>query len=155
MTGRLTTYLYIAALSAVILFTGCNETNRAYFSNLCETEVQDGLQVFEYKVSTGGYGMKCYGGVCKFDYSKWRKPKWPYESEEAEAVRMEWLQSWLGEKGYADADYKILTRERVYDIAKTGERYDVRYEIAVRADSRGIATKKEEKSSGGIFGIFE
>ncbi len=156
MTSRLTVYLYIAVLSAGILFTGCNEaTNRSYFSNISETEIQDGLQMFEYKTSTGGYGMKCYGGVCKFDYSKWRKPKWPYESQEAEAVRMEWLKTWLNEKGYANADYKILSRERAYDVGAMGQRFDVRYEIAVRADSRGIATTQEETSGGGILGIFE
>ncbi len=156
MTGRSAAYLYIAMLSAGILFTGCNErTNRNYFSNISETEVQDGLQVFEYKTSAGGYGMKCYGGACKLDYSQWRRPKWPYESQEAEAVRMEWLKTWLGEKGYANADYKILSRERIYDTAVTGQRFDVRYEVAVRADSRGIATTQEETSSGGILGIFE
>ena len=156
MTSRLTAYLYIAVLSAGVLFTGCNEaTNRAYFSNICETKIEDGLQVFEYKTSTGGYGMKCYGGVCKFDYSQWRKPKWPFESEEAEAVRMEWLKTWLNEKGYANADYKILSRERIFDAAATGKRFDVRYEVAVRADSRGIATTQEAASSGGILGIFE
>ena len=155
MTSRLRVYLYISVLLAGVLLTGCNETNRSYFSNISEAEVQDGLQVFDYRASTGGYGLTCYGGVCKFDYSKWRKPKWLYESEKAEAVRMEWLKSWLGEKGYANADYRILSREHVYDMAKTGERFDVRYEVAVRADSRGIATTQQPVSSGGILGMFE
>ena len=157
MARRFTVYLYIAVLSAGVLFTGCNEsTNRAYFSNINETKVESGLQMFEYKASTGGYGMKCYGGVCKFDYSQWRKPKWPYESEEAEAVRMEWLKAWLHEKGYANADYKILLREQVYEAVATGDRFDVRYEVAVKADSQSsIATAQQETSGGGIFGIFE
>jgi hypothetical protein len=99
--------------------------------------------------------MKCYGGVCKFDYSQWRKPKWPFESAEAEAVRMQWLKTWLNEKGYANADYKILSRERFYDKSAADQRFDVRYEIAVRADSGGIATTQEEASGGGILGIFE
>jgi hypothetical protein len=155
MTGRLSSYLCIMLLSTVVLFSGCDETNRAYFSKLSEPQIQDGLQVFEYKTSTGGGGVECYGGKCTVDYSKWRKPAWPYESAEAEQVRMQWLKSWLDEKGYANANYEIIARERIKDFLSTGERYDVRYEVAVRTGGGAVATTQEPVSSGGALGMFE
>ena len=116
--------------------SGCNEQiNRNHFSTLKPTGIEDGVEHFSYLVATGMAGQKCAPGSknCKIDPN--RRAKWPVNDPTAEQTRMEWLEKHLAEKGYANAEYSVVSRE----LIETRSVYDISYDIEVRTASSTVA----------------
>lgn len=55
--------------------------------------------------------------------------RYPEDSEEAEAVRMRWLQGWLDRGGFCPAGYEILSRRRIGPGEINFHHMDLRYEL--------------------------
>ena len=91
-------------------------------------------------------------------------PALPEKLKWDKALSHRWLKCWLKDKGYGQAEYTILTREPIFEIAdmksianvNSYQRYDVRYEIAVKTDMYDSVTDDRDSSpAGGIMQIFE
>ena len=124
-------FIIAILLMAILLLVGCNDINRKHFTKLELIKTENGNQYFKYKAATGASGMTCAPGskTCKIDNS-YRTPIWPLDDEEAEKIRMKWLEKSLSEYGFRceNAEYEILCRELIFDKSK----YDVCYDVKVR-----------------------
>lgn len=111
---------------ALVLFTvllsGCamEEKSRADFerhnSSILRTSYQDeSMLVFEAKAGAA----------------------YPTDSEAAEAVRMEWLQSWLDRQGLCPDGYEIISREPIGPGQPNFHDMDLRYLLKCRSRPAG------------------
>ena len=116
-------------LFTVLLMAGCNDMNRKHFTKLEPAKIENGVQYFNYKASSGISGLTCApgSGECRVDKTG-RAAIWPLEDKEAEQVRMEWLKKNLAEQGYQDAEYEIVSRQPIFAVSSI---YDVSYNVRV------------------------
>lgn len=114
-------------LFTVLFLAGCNDMNRKHFTTLEPTKIENGIQHFDYKASTGISGLTCAPGsrTCRID-NYGRAAIWPLEDKEAEKTRMQWLEKSLAEQGYQDAEYEIVSRQ---PILTASSMYDVSYDV--------------------------
>jgi hypothetical protein len=127
-----TSYGIATILCAVLLMVGCNDMNRKHFTKLELIKTENGSQYFQYRASTGTAGLACAPGskTCKIDNS-YRVPLWPLEDEEAEKIRMTWLEKSLSsEYGFRceNAEYEIVRREPIFENSM----YDICYDVKVK-----------------------
>ncbi len=101
-----------ALLLLAVLFSGCaiEEKSRGDFerhnNSILRTSYQDeSVLVFEAKAGAA----------------------YPADSEAAEAVRMEWLQSWLDGRGLCPSGYEVLSREPIAPGQPNFHDMDLRY----------------------------
>ncbi len=116
-------------LFTVLFLVGCNDINRKHFTTLEPTKIENGIQYFDYKASTGILGLTCAPGsrTCRIDNSG-RAAIWPLENKEAEKTRIQWLEKSLAEQGYQDAEYEIVSRQPI--LVASGM-YDISYDVRV------------------------
>lgn len=105
-----------------ILLSGCalEEKSRADFerhdNSILRTSYQDeSVLVFEARAGSA----------------------YPSDSESAEAVRMEWLQSWLDRQGLCRDGYEIVSREPIGAGQPNFHHMDLRYLVKCRAEAAG------------------
>ncbi len=126
----------VAVMSFTLLFfVGCDSANRKHFTKLEPVKAEDGNQYFTYKASTGAAGLVCAPGSknCKTKNAR-RAPIWPLDSTEAEKIRMQWLEQWLAEEGYANPQYEIISRKPASQGGPlvSASTYNVTYDVRVK-----------------------
>ena len=111
------TYRLVLPLLAVLI-SGCalEEKSRADFerhnNSVLRTSYQDqSVLVFEAKAGAA----------------------YPVDSESAEAVRMEWLQSWLDRQGLCPDGYEIVSKEPIPPGQPNFHDMDLRYLVKCRS----------------------
>ena len=76
-------------------------------------------------------------GVLYFD--TYINASYPDDDENAEALRMEWLEGWLKQRKMCPNGYEILQR-RPFDMFESNPgRYDIRYEVSCKTNSKDDA----------------
>jgi len=60
-------------------------------------------------------------------------PEAPEDSEAGEAIRMEWLEGWLRQRGLCPNGYEIRERRPYRREDANPYRYDLRYEVSCKA----------------------
>jgi hypothetical protein len=62
---------------------------------------------------------------------------YPADSEEAEAIRMDWLAGWMKRSGYCPSGWEVLSRAAIPPEEVHAKRRDLRYEVRCAAQPAG------------------
>ena len=111
-TPRSTLYPAILLLASVLAGCALEQQSRADFerhnqSILRDSYAEPGMLVFEAKAGAA----------------------FPADSQNAEAMRMEWLQSWLTQRKLCPAGYEVLSRELIGAGEPNFHDMDLRYRL--------------------------
>lgn len=109
--------ILILLLSTAFLLAGC--------ASLYKTDAT----TFELVSQNGSDAVFKYTSVADIYY--------PINSVEAEAVRMDWLKSWLRENGYRADQYEIISRVPIVMLKTQSEsttKYKIYYDVLVKKD---------------------
>ncbi len=125
--------VFALLLAGMVFSISCNSMNRTQFSRLEAVKIEGGSCYYRYLASTGSVLLTCSSKKVCLITGK-RPPIWPLDNAEAEKQRLQWLNEWLAENGYADAKYEIISRKVIaeddYSLSQGGL-YELCYDVRV------------------------